>query len=376
MTLVLAPASFKESLSAREAAEAMARGARAAAPEVPLALVPVADGGEGTLDTLVFSAGGTTREVPVLGALGERRTARLGLLPDGAIVVEAAEAVGLASIPPARRDPRLATSHGVGALIRAALDLGARRVVVGLGGSATNDGGAGALQALGAVLRDAGGASLAPGGAALAGLASLDLAGLDPRLARVPLAVACDVRSPLCGPHGASRLFGPQKGAGPQAVEELEAALAHFGRVLERDTGRAVADVPGAGAAGGLGAALLACGGALVPGAELVLDAIGFDRRLAGARAVLTGEGALDGQTLQGKAIAAVAARASRAGVPVIALAGRLVPGHEALFAAGLSAAFSIVPGPCDLATARREGAANLERATRSAVRLLYNRRA
>lgn len=367
MKLVLAPASFKESMSGGEAAAAMARGARAARPDLELALLPVADGGEGTLDTLVFAGGGGTRTVEVTGALGERRAARLGMLPGGVAVVEAAEAVGLAAMAPERRDPRRASSRGVGELIRAALDAGAASILVGLGGSATNDAGAGALQALGVTLLDAGGAPLGPGGAGLAGLASADFSGLDPRLREVPLSVACDVRSPLCGPTGASRLFGPQKGASPAVVEELESALAHFGRVL----GRGIASAPGAGAAGGLGAALLACGARLVPGAELVLDAIGFDRQLAGARAVLTGEGALDGQTLQGKAIAAVVAHAARAGVPVIALAGRLVAGYEALFEAGLTSAFSIVPGPCALATAQAEGAANLESATRAVVRLL-----
>ncbi len=373
MKLLLAPASYKESMSAREAAEAMARGARAADPRLPLELLPVADGGEGTLDTLVFSGRGVTRAVEVTGARGEPVTARIGLLPDGSMVVEAAEAVGLARLPPERRDPRLATSRGVGEMIRAALDLGATRIVVGLGGSATNDGGAGALRALGAVLLDASGQPVEPGGAALARLASADLAGLDPRLARVPLAIACDVRSPLCGDGGASRLFGPQKGATPAVVEELEAALGHFGRVLERALGRELAEVPGAGAAGGLGAGLLASGGRLVPGAELVLQAIGFDRHLGHALGVLTGEGALDGQTPQGKAIAAIVSHAYRARVPVIALAGRLVPGYEALFARGLTSAFSIVPGPCDLATARAEGAANLEAAARAVVRLTYN---
>lgn len=373
MKLLLAPASYKESMSAREAAEAMARGARAADPRLQLELLPVADGGEGTLDTLVFSGRGVTRSVEATGARGEPVAARLGLLPDGSMVVEAAEAVGLARLPPERRDPRLATSRGVGELIRAALDLGATRIVVGLGGSATNDAGAGALQALGASLRDAAGRPLEPGGAALAEAATVDLHGLDPRLARVPLQVACDVRSPLCGDTGASRLFGPQKGATPAVVDELEAALGHFGRLLEGAAGRDIVDVPGAGAAGGLGAALLAAGGSLVPGAELVLQAIGFDRHLADACGVLTGEGALDGQTVQGKAIAAIVGHAYRARVPVIALAGRLMPGYEALFARGLTSAFSIVPGPCDLATARAEGAANLEAAARAVVRLTYN---
>jgi glycerate kinase len=370
--LVLAPASFKESMTARQAALAMQRGARVAVPDALLVLLPIADGGEGTLDALVFAAGGSLRTIEVTGPRGVPVQARIGTLPDGTAVVEAAEACGIGLLPLPLRDPRLTTSRGVGEMLSAALDSGASRVLVGLGGSGTNDAGAGLLQALGASLLDDVGRRIGSGGAALARLARIDLAGLDPRLARIQLDVACDVTSPLCGPEGATAVFAPQKGASPEAVAELEASLGHFAAILERDTGRRVGDVPGAGAAGGLGAALLLCGARLVSGIDLVLDAVGFDAALAGACAVLTGEGSLDGQTARGKAIGGLAARAASRGVAVIALAGRLGVGYERLYERGLTAALPIAPGPHRTDDALLNGAVNLERATRDVVRLLY----
>ena len=372
MKLVLAPASFKESMTARQAALAMQRGARVAVPDALLVLLPIADGGEGTLDALVFAAGGSLRTIEVTGPRGVPVQARIGRLPDGTAVVEAAEACGIGLLPLPLRDPRLTTSRGVGEMLSAALDSGASRVLVGLGGSGTNDAGAGLLQALGASLLDDVGRRIGSGGAALARLARIDLAGLDPRLARIQLDVACDVTSPLCGPEGATAVFAPQKGASPEAVAELEASLGHFAAILERDTGRRVGDVPGAGAAGGLGAALLLCGARLVSGSDLVLDAVGFDAALAGACAVLTGEGSLDGQTARGKAIGGLAARAASRGVAVIALAGRLGVGYERLYERGLTAALPIAPGPHRTDDALLNGAVNLERATRDVVRLLY----
>ncbi len=372
MKLVLAPASFKESMTARQAALAMQRGARAAAADLELVLRPVADGGEGTLETLVFAAGGSLRPIEVTGPREVPVNARVGALPDRTAVVEAAEACGLGRLPASERDPRLTTSRGVGEMLSAVLDSGASRVVIGLGGTATNDAGAGLLQALGASLLDDAGRPIGLGGAALARLHSVDLTGLDRRLADTSLEIACDVTSPLCGPEGASAVFAAQKGASPEAVAELEASLMRFADVLERDTGRRVRDVPGAGAGGGLGAALLLCGARLGPGIELVLDAVGFDAAIAGARAVLTGEGSLDDQTTRGKAIAGLAARAASRGVAVIALAGRLGSGYERLYDRGLTAALPIAPGPHRTEDALRDGAANLERATRDVVRLLY----
>ncbi len=372
MKLLLAPASFKESMTAREAALAMQRGARTAAPDLELALLPVADGGEGTLETLVSAAGGSLRMIEATGPRGIPVQACLGALPDGTAVLEAAQACGLGLLPSALRDPRFTTSRGVGEMLRATLDSGASRIIVGLGGSATNDAGAGALQALGASLVDEAGKPIGPGGAALARLHSIDLAGLDPRLAASVLDVACDVTSPLCGPEGATALFAPQKGASPETVSVLEANLARFAEVVERDTGRCLRDAPGAGAAGGLGAALMLCGARLVPGIDWVLDALGFDAALAGACVVLTGEGTLDAQTVRGKAIAGLSARAARRGVPVVALAGRLEAGYERLYDQGLTAALSINPGPQRTEDALHDGAANLERATRDVVRFLH----
>lgn len=372
--LVLAPDSFKESLSAAAAAQAMARGIGRALPYAETILCPIADGGEGTLDVVVSALGGRCDRLAVTGPLGSPVDARLGLVEDEAgstAVVEMAQASGLGLVPAHDRDPLRTTSRGTGELIRAALDRGARRIVVAVGGSATNDAGAGALQALGAALLDAAGRPIGPGGGALAELARIDLSGLDPRLRETALEVACDVTNPLVGPTGASVVFGPQKGASPEAVRSLDANLSRFAGALHRATGLDVAALPGAGAAGGLGAGLVACGGRLLRGIELVLDLVGFDGLLDGADVVITGEGRLDGQTPGGKAIAGVVARAARQSVPVIALTGGLAPGFESLHGRGLVAAFPIAPEPMPLAEALASSAENLERGASEVARLL-----
>ena len=372
MKLVLAPDSFKESLSARAAALAMERAVRRAIPGAETVLLPIADGGEGTMATLVFATGGRMHRVEVTGPLGSRVAARYGTLGDGATaVVEMAEASGLQLVPAENRDPRATTTRGTGELIRHALERGARSLIAAIGGSATNDAGAGALQALGAGLFDEAGAPLGPGGGSLARLARIDLGTLDPRLAGADLRVACDVANPLCGPDGASAVFGPQKGATPAMVAELDANLSRFAEVLRRDTGLDVRAAPGSGAAGGLGAALLACGGRLVPGIELVLDAVAFDEKVRGAAAVLTGEGRIDAQTPRGKVIAGLVTRAKRAGVPVIAFAGSVEPGFEALYDRGLLSVHCILPRPVSLAEALASGEANLEAAVFGVARLL-----
>jgi glycerate 2-kinase len=372
MKLVLAPDSFKESLSARAAALAMERAVSRAIPGAETVLLPIADGGEGTMATLVFATGGRMHRVEVTGPLGSRVAARYGTLGDGATaVVEMAEASGLQLVPAENRDPRATTTRGTGELIRHALERGARSLIVAIGGSATNDAGAGALQALGAGLFDEADAPLGPGGGSLARLARIDLGTLDPRLAGADIRVACDVANPLCGPDGASAVFGPQKGATPAMVAELDANLSRFAEVLRRDTGLDVRETPGSGAAGGLGAALLACGGRLVPGIELVLDAVAFDEKVRGAAAVLTGEGRIDAQTPGGKVIAGVVTRAKRAGVPVIAFAGSVEPGFESLYDRGLLSVHSILPRPVSLAEALASGEANLEAAVFGVARLL-----
>jgi glycerate 2-kinase len=372
MKIVLAPDSFKESMSARDAALAMDRGVRRALPRAETVLLPIADGGEGTLQTMVFAARGTLYDREVTDPLGGRVVARYGVLGDAATaVVEMAEASGLTLVPAARRDPRLTTTYGTGELIREALGHGVRQLIVAIGGSATNDAGAGALMALGARFLDGSGEPIGFGGGALEGLAHVDLSGLDRRLASVRLRVACDVTNPLYGPRGASATFGPQKGATPAMVETLDAALRRFANVLLRDTGIDVHDVPGGGAAGGLGAALVACGGHLEPGIDLVLDAVGFDEKVRGATALFTGEGRIDAQTAGGKAVSGLVERASRAGVPVVVFAGSILPGYESLYDKGLTSVHGILPRPCSLQEALAEGAANLEQAVEGVARAM-----
>lgn len=372
MKIVIAPDSFKESLSAAGVARALARGLRQALPEAELIECPLGDGGEGTLDAVLAATDGEVREAQVTGPLGEPVTARWGWLAEQRTAfVEMASASGLELVPKARRDVRVATSRGTGELLQAALDAGAERLVLAIGGSATNDGGAGLLQALGARLLDAQGQALAPGGAALANLASIDLAALHPRLAEVAVVIAADVDNPLCGPQGASHVFGPQKGASPEQVQELDGALAHFATITAATLGRDVREQPGAGAAGGVGFAALAFLGATFrPGIEVVADLVGLEEALVGADLALTGEGRLDGQTLRGKTPAGVLRLAQRQGVPVVAVAGSLGEGYDALYEQGLAAAFSLVPGPLSLDEALAQAEVLLERTARDIGRL------
>lgn len=370
MRIVLAPDSFKESMSAAEAAAAMARGVQSVFPDAECVEVPMADGGEGTTEALVDALGGEWREVTTVDALGRAITARYGMAPDGLAVIEVAAAVGIGQIAPGERDVMASSSLGVADLVRDALDAGATRFIVGLGGSATTDGGAGLLAGLGAVWLGADGAELAPTPAGLADLDRVDLDGLDPRLAEVTIDLACDVTNPLLGPSGSAAVFGPQKGASPEQVPVLDGVLARIADALVAAGGPEVRDVPGAGAAGGLGAAFLSLGGRRRQGVEVVAEAAGLDDAVEGADLVLTGEGSIDSQTLSGKTPAGVAEVAARHGVPVIAFAGRLGEGVDELIANGFAAVLSIVTGPCDLATALREGPANLERAVATALRV------
>ena len=373
MRVLIAPDSFKGSLPADAVARALAGGWRREWPGAKVDEVPVADGGEGTVDALVKATGGCFREAVVTGPLGEPVSARYGILGDGkTAVIEMAAASGLPLVPPKARDPRRTTTRGTGELIRAALDTGCRRLIVGLGGSATNDGGAGMLQALGVRLLDETGRELPPGGAALARLSRIDVSGLDPRVQETEFVVACDVDNPLVGPRGASRVFGPQKGATPAMVEELDRALARYAEVIRRDVGVDVASAPGAGAAGGLGAALLAfCRAALRPGAGIVLDAVGLERYVKEADLVVTGEGRLDGQSARGKAPVAVARLAKRWSKPVIAVAGALGPGADALASEGIDACIAVTPGPMPFGEAMARAEELLEECGRRLARLV-----
>ncbi len=373
MRIIVAPDSFKGSISALGVAEAIERGIRAVFPEAEVVLVPIADGGEGTVEALVAATGGRIEHATVRGPLGEPVRAQWGVLGDGeTAVIEMAAASGLPLVPKERRDPRITTTFGTGELMKAALDAGLSKLVVGIGGSATNDGGAGMARALGVRFLDAAGADLPEGGAALARLARIDLAGLDPRLAGAAILVACDVDNPLTGPRGASAVYGPQKGATAEMVRQLDAALRNYAAVAGAATGRVAAGVPGAGAAGGLGAGLLFFTPAqLRPGVEIVLEATRFSEIVKGADLVVTGEGHADFQSAMGKAPAGVARAAKRHEVPVVCLAGGLGEGADELLERGVDALASMVPRPMPLEECMSRGAELLEAAAARMCRLL-----
>lgn len=370
MKVVAAPNAFKGSLSALEAAAAIARGVRRAIPDADVTELGIADGGDGTAEVLCRACGGRFREVTVLDALGRPLVGRYAWLDDATALIDVATASGLGRLAANERSVLSATSFGTGQLLRAALDAGAKRVVLGVGGSASVDAGSGILQALGARLLDADGRELGHGGGELRRLSRVDLSDLDPRARSIPIDVACDVDSPLLGPHGAARLFGPQKGATPAMVDELEAALAHFAALLERDFGRDVTSFRSGGAAGGIAAGLHGVLGArLLPGIDLVLDLLGFERALYGARLCITGEGRLDRQSLRNKGPLGVARRASARRVPVIAIAGEIAEDVSAGDFPGFLAMFSLCAPGADREAALRDAASLLEAAAEQAAR-------
>ncbi len=360
-------------MSAREAAAAIERGVRAGWPEAASTLVPMADGGEGTVDAFL-DAGWRRHEATVTGPLGAPVAAAFAYDGETAIV-ELAAASGLALVPTAERDPRRASSAGTGELVRAALDAGARRIVIAVGGSATNDGGAGFLQALGVRFLDAAGEPLGPGGAELRRLARVDASGRDPRLDGIIWEVAADVDHPLTGPRGASAVFGPQKGATPADVRELDAALERFAEVSAGALGRDLRAAPGAGAAGGFGFAALAyLGAALRPGWEIVAGMRGLATQLESAQFALTGEGRIDAQTAGGKTVAGVARLARAAGVPLVAFGGKVDAGAEAALARAGVVCVPISDGPRTLDEALRDAGELLARAAERVARLLRPR--
>ncbi|MFD9948386.1 glycerate kinase [Nonomuraea sp. NPDC059023] len=372
MRILIAPSGFKESLSAGMVAEAIARGVRRVLPLARTETLPLVDGGEGSAAALAEALGGRLVPYTTTGPVGAPVDSHLALLPGGTAVVEMAATAGLRLVPRELRDPGLTTTYGVGQLIAAALDHGVRRVLVGCGDSGTSDGGAGALTALGARLLDAEGRALPAGGAALARLDRIDVSGLDPRLAGVELLVACNPCNVLCGPRGVARVFGPQKGATPERVEELAAAMERWAGVLERDLGAGgLRTAPGSGASGGLGAGLAAVGGRLLPRFEVLLDHVDLDAKIAAADLVITAEGAIDAQTPSGKIPAEVARRAKRYGKPVLALAGTIGAGASQVHEAGIDAFESIVPGPMRLAEAIDGGEEFLVAAAERALRMV-----
>ena len=368
-----APDSFKESLTAMEAARAMAQGIENADHDAEVRCLPMADGGEGTARALVDATGGSMHAVPVHDPLGRPVEGHFGLLADGTTaVVETAEASGLALLEAKERNPLIASSYGTGELMLAAVRSGAKRIIVGLGGSATNDAGAGLLQALGVRLLDKNGNDLAHGGAALANLTTIDISTMDPALKNVAITAACDVTNPLTGPTGASAVFGPQKGASKDDVATLDAALAHFAQVIDSQLGVAVNDVPGAGAAGGIGAALKGFLNAeFRPGIAIVIEQSGLDAAAQWADVVFTGVGSIDFQTKFGKTPAGVAETAKRHGKPVIAVAGHIGTGIDELHEVGIDAVFGIAPGAASLSELLADAAANVTRTTEQIVRTL-----
>ncbi|CAH5980262.1 MAG: glycerate kinase [Citrobacter koseri] len=368
MKIVIAPDSYKESLSALEVATAIEEGFREIWPDADYVKLPVADGGEGTVEAMVEATAGRIVDVDVTGPLGDSVRAFYGLSGDErSAFIEMAAASGLELVPPQLRDPLKTTSWGTGELIHHALDAGVEHIIIGLGGSATNDGGAGMVQALGAKLLDAQHQEITQGGAALEALSKIDISGIDKRLAACRIEVACDVTNPLTGKEGASAVFGPQKGATPEVIQRLDDALTHYARLISRDLDINVFELAGGGAAGGLGAALYAfCGAELRRGIEIVTDALHLEECVADADLVVTGEGRIDSQTIHGKVPVGVAKVAKRHNKPVIGIAGSLTADVGVVHQHGLDAVFSVIYTICTLDEALENAAENVRMAARN----------
>ncbi|MGO3414395.1 MAG: glycerate kinase [Kluyvera intermedia] len=368
MKIVIAPDSYKESLSALDVACAIEAGFREIYPDAEYVKIPVADGGEGTVEAMVAATQGRVIPVKVTGPLGEPVAGFYGVSGDEQCAfIEMAAASGLELLSPAQRNPLKTTSWGTGELIRHALDLGVRRIIIGLGGSATNDGGAGMVQALGAKLLTDEHQHIGQGGAELAALMKIDISELDSRLADCQIDVACDVTNPLTGEEGASAVFGPQKGATPEMVTNLDHALAHYAARIKQDLGIAVLSLEGGGAAGGMGAALFAfCGAKLRPGIDIVTEALHLDTLVADANLVITGEGRMDSQTIHGKVPVGVARVAKRYHIPVIGIAGSLTADVGVVHQHGIDAVFSVLYRVCSLDDALAHAGENVRMAARN----------
>lgn len=368
MKIVIAPDSYKESLSATEVAQAIEKGFREIFPNAQYVSVPVADGGEGTVEAMIAATKGSVHSACVTGPLGENVDARWGMSGDGKTAfIEMAAASGLALVPPELRNPLITTSRGTGELILHALDHGAKNIIIGIGGSATNDGGAGMVQALGAKLCDANGTDIGNGGGSLISLNAIDVSGLDPRLEGCTLRVACDVTNPLTGEKGASRIFGPQKGATEALIVELDRNLAHYADVIKKSLHIDVKNVPGAGAAGGMGAALMAFLGAeLRSGIEIVTQALNLEEHIHDCTLVVTGEGRIDSQSIHGKVPVGVANVAKKYHKPVIGIAGSLTRDVGIVHQYGIDAVFSVLTSIGTLEEAFRGAFDNIYHASRN----------
>jgi glycerate kinase len=373
MKIVIAPQGFKGNLTALEVAHAIEAGVKRIMPDAETVLKPMADGGEGTVQALVDATGGEMMTTEVTGPLEERVKAHWGILSDKTTaVIEMASASGLPLVPPEKRNPLITTTYGTGELICAALDHGCRKLIIGIGGSATNDGGAGMAQALGARLIDASGKELPFGGAALANVEKIDISAMDPRLADFEVTLASDVNNPLCGPRGASAIYGPQKGATPDMVKQLDAALWHYADVIQRDLDIDLREVPGAGAAGGLGLGLMVFVKArMVPGIDVVIKATNLVADLKGTEIVFTAEGRIDCQSAMGKVPTGVALAAKEFGATVIALAGEVADDCHVVFEQGIDVVLSIAPGPISLDHSMANAEKLLADATERAMRLI-----
>lgn len=372
MKIIVAPDSFKGSSSSVEVAGAVERGIRKVFPDAEVVKVPIADGGEGTVEAVVLGGGGEYRDVEVTGPLAGRVTSRYGLIEGGRAVIEMAAASGLTLIPENRRNPLRTTTRGTGELIADALDQGCTEILIGIGGSATNDAGVGMAQALGYSFRDATGKEIGHGGGELSRITTIDPTGAHPRLPECTIRVACDVRNPLYGVDGAAHVYGPQKGATPEMVETLDRNLRHFASVVRGSLGKEIAEIPGSGAAGGLGAGLVAfCGAELRSGIESVLDIVRFDDLAEGADLVITGEGAMDGSSLFGKVPVGVAARIRNMNIPVIAIVGAIGAGASRVHDLGIDAVMSIVDAPMALSDAMKNSQRLIEEAAERLMRII-----
>ncbi|GKX65792.1 glycerate kinase [Inconstantimicrobium mannanitabidum] len=373
LVIALAPDSFKESMTAKEVCAAMERGIKKANRKITCVHIPMADGGEGTMQSLVDATNGEVHSVSVTGPLGNEVEAQYGILGTGKIgVIEMASASGIQLVPTEKRNPLITTTYGTGELIKYCLDHGVKKLLIGIGGSATNDGGAGVIQALGGKLLDEEGKEIGFGGEELGKLHKIDLTNLDSRLKEVTIEVACDVNNPLCGERGASNVFGPQKGATKEMVEILDRNLKHYAQIIKAQLGKDVLDEPGSGAAGGLGAGLMAfLNGTLKKGIEMVIEYSGLEEKIKDADMVWTGEGSIDFQTQYGKTPLGVATVAKKYNKPVIALAGRVGEGIECLYEKGIDSIFGILKGATSIDEALIKGQENIESTAENIIRLI-----
>ena len=372
MKIVIAPDSFKGSCSAKVVANSIERGIKRIIKNCEVIKIPIADGGEGTVEALISIIGGEIKEKTVVGPLGEPVKAGFGILKNGTAVIELAAASGLPLVPENLRNPMNTTTFGTGQLILAAIEEGCRKIIVGLGGSATNDGGAGIAQAMGVSLKDAEGLELGFGGDQLNQLRTISTQGLDQRLKDTEIIIACDVTNPLCGPQGASYIYGPQKGGTPEIIERLDQNLLHYAKVIEAELGINMKDIPGTGAAGGATVPLLLFAkGKIESGIKVILDAADIDRHFIDADLVITGEGKIDGQSILGKVPVGVAKRAKKHQLPVIAIVGGIGSGAEDCYQHGIDGIMSIVPAPVTLSDAMEHAASFIENAAERVFRIM-----